>query len=879
MHYASPDSLLAPSPPLPALALFLGVALLLIATVRSWRRDLAWSDGLLYLALTTAFFARPLLTGAIQVPVDLAYETRPFSETVATPVAVHNRRVEDTLLEQLPFHTLVRRRLLAGEAPLWSHEMGTGQPLLGNAQSAPFAPLHLLALPLPPLRALPVSAAWAMLLHLLLAHTLAHALGAGRPGAALAAVAIGLSSYSVVWAYDTLGMSAAWVPGVLLGVVLLARGAAATVRRGACDTGPGGGERGRRGTGAVHDLPGVLHPAAAGDRGAACNPIAARDHRGALAGLVVCAVGVATGGHPETLAHTALAALATALAAAWPLRASARALRRFLARLAAAAALAGMLAAPALLPFAQALPGSQRWDALEGGPDPFVPPPFAGRYLAALVDPFAFGGPFAPTLRGPLDFVEMCSGYAGAITLALALAGAAAWGGRILALIAAGLAALLAAMRVWPLFQLLSAAPLLEQATQARLRAFWVVAVALAAGLALERMPSSARGRAAMLSATGLAACTLLRVGPAAGTWEHACWALALAGLGAAALTLAVPGWRVAFTAAALAGVTAELFLLGVTYHPCLASDRGLEPPAALAFLVGQARRAPQPFRILAVGSDLPPNLAAAYGLWDPRGNDPMRPADALQLLGARLQPSREVGQKLHVVAGSFDAGFYDFLAVRYLLVRHGRVLPPPWRLAFEGRGGAVWENPRALPLFFMPRRLVRVATAEQAASASRGIADFTDLGIVADAGSAPLPYQAAGEVHGTRARSNGFDLHVISGGGIVVSSVSYDPAWQVEIDSRAAPVLEADSGFLGFAVPAGAHQVTIDYRPSGWTRGVALCGAGLLASAMLGVRGAASRRHRRLHLAPATSPAGEGIRPAASVTARGRATAQIDAA
>ena len=307
MRYAPPESLLAPSPPLPALALFLGVALLLIAAVRWWRRDLAWSDGLLYAALTTAFFARPLVTGAIQVPVDLAYEARPFSETVAAPVAVHNRRVEDTLLEQLPFHTLVRRRLLAGEAPLWSHEMGTGQPLLGNAQSAPFAPLHLLALPLPPLRGLPVSAAWAMLLHLLLAHALARALGAGRPGAALAAIAIGLSSYSVVWAYDTLGMSAAWVPGVLLGIVLLARGAAATARGGGTPETGAGGQHGARAAAATRDR------GAAWDRGAARDPAAARDHRGALPGLVICALGVATGGHPETLAHTALAALATGL--------------------------------------------------------------------------------------------------------------------------------------------------------------------------------------------------------------------------------------------------------------------------------------------------------------------------------------------------------------------------------------------------------------------------------------------------------------------------------------------------------------------------------------------------------------------------------------
>src|SRR5258708_7323986 len=135
MRYATPDSLLSPSPPLPALALFLGVALLLIAAVRWWRRDLAWSDGLLYAALTIAFFARPLLTGAIQVPVDLAYEARPFSETVAAPVAVHNRRVEGTPLAQLPFPTPPRRRPLPGAGPPWSPQQGPPPP----ATKAPLA--------------------------------------------------------------------------------------------------------------------------------------------------------------------------------------------------------------------------------------------------------------------------------------------------------------------------------------------------------------------------------------------------------------------------------------------------------------------------------------------------------------------------------------------------------------------------------------------------------------------------------------------------------------------------------------------------------------------------------------------------------------------
>jgi hypothetical protein len=328
----------------------------------------------------------------------------------------------------------------------------------------------------------------------------------------------------------------------------------------------------------------------------------------------------------------------------------------------------------------------------------------------------------------------------------------------------------------------------------------------------------------------------------------------------------------------AVAGAAVELFLLGVRVQPAIEPRFDLAPPPALSFLVRQARAAPAPFRVTAEGRDLQPNLGALYGLWDPRGYDPLRPGAAAHIVAERLRAGQPAGDALQL-GRPYDQPGLDFLAVRFLLLGHDRSLRPPWRLVFDGVGGRVWENPRALPLFFMPRRLVRVATAEEAASASREIADFADLGIVADAVPEPLPCQTAGEVHGIRARSNGFDLRVISGGGIVVSSVSYDPAWKVEIDRRAAPVLEADSGFLGFAVPAGAHQVRIDYRPAGWTRGLALCAAGLLASATLGIHGATGRRHRRLHLAPATSPAGEGLRPAASVAARGRATAQIDAA
>src|SRR5688572_15013045 len=224
---------------------FLG-GLPLAALVCWWQAGLRWRAAVAYLLLAGAFFGGPLATDDLQVPTDIAYRSRPWSETVAAPVEARNPLLLDVVAQMLPFRALVRARLLAGEAPLWAHELGTGQPLLGNAQSAPFAPLHLLALPLPPLRALTLAAAWQTLLALLLVHCLARALGAGEWAAALGAVAFALSTYLVAWAYYPTAMSACWIPGALLGMLALRQG-----------------------------------------------------ERGALAGLVACGLGLALSGHPE----------------------------------------------------------------------------------------------------------------------------------------------------------------------------------------------------------------------------------------------------------------------------------------------------------------------------------------------------------------------------------------------------------------------------------------------------------------------------------------------------------------------------------------------------------------------------------------------------
>ncbi len=863
------------------LALFLAGGALLAALFRWWRPEVSWRAAALFLVLAFAFFAAPLATRDLQVPVDIAYQWEPWREATAR-LQPANPLLSDVPLQMLPLRTLVRERLLRFEAPLWSHELGAGEPLLGNAQAAPFAPLHLLALPLPPEKALSVAAAWQVLLALLGTYALALALGAGRYGAvrsggvafgavrsggvacgaALASLAYAFSAFAVAWAYYPMGMAAAWVPGFFLGLLAAARG-----------------------------------------------------ERGAVAGLAVFAAGLATSGHPETLAHASVGA---ALVAAALLARGAIDRAGFLRRTALAAALALCLAAPALAPMVQALPESLRADILHRTPDAVQPPPFRARILAPLVDPLVHGSPRDGNAGG-FDWNEIASGYAGLLTLALAVGAAVAGSGRprqgdtedgvdgvdlrsravddpggrrgramdpvgrssrladpgglrsravdmgglrcravdmggrrsraadiggrrCRAAFGAGLLALLVALRVPPFFQAMRVLPLVGGAAHARLRLFWVLGLALAAGLGVERLALTRRGRLAGALSILAAVVALVLLPPPDALWERAWFWAVLAGAAAALAALLVPRLRPAFPAVVLAAVALELALLGWRYNPVVRSDLDLSPPPALAYLIAASRGPEAPFRVSAEGADLMPELPAIYGLWDVRGNDPMRPAAAARMVRQALQPGDRPMSQILQLRPDVPQGWQDYLGIRYLLTRHRRRLPSPWQPVLDDQGGKVWRNPQALPLFFMPRAIA-AAPRDEAARRAAANADFAALGLVEEeAASPPQPQQ--GTVVIRRVRPNGFDLRIASPtGGLVTSSVSAASGWSLEIDGRAVPLQRVNGGFLGFRAPPGDHRARLEYRPIGWTVGWVMAAVAGLAGSLGAMRSLRLRR------------------------------------
>jgi hypothetical protein len=164
-----------------------GAVLAMLA--RWWCPRLGWGWAGGYWLAAGAFFGAAVFAGAVQVPADVVYGQGPWREMVPGLVLPENSLLTDPPTQMVPWRALVRERLRRFEVPLWSHEMGTGQPLLGNAQSAVFSPLGLLAMPLSPVQALPVMAALKLFLSLLLMHALMLELGAGAAGAAFGAVA------------------------------------------------------------------------------------------------------------------------------------------------------------------------------------------------------------------------------------------------------------------------------------------------------------------------------------------------------------------------------------------------------------------------------------------------------------------------------------------------------------------------------------------------------------------------------------------------------------------------------------------------------------------------------------------------------------------
>jgi hypothetical protein len=286
---------------------------------------------------------------------------------------------------------------------------------------------------------------------------------------------------------------------------------------------------------------------------------------------------------------------------------------------------------------------------------------------------------------------------------------------------------------------------------------------------------------------------------------------------------------------AALSLLVAQRLLEMSGTYPTLPAG-SLAPPLPT---LGAAPIGGEPGRVVAAGSTLRPNGAALYALEDVRGYESIvldRLVDTFPLW------SREQPASFNRVE-DLTRPFLSFLNVRFAIAAPDAPAPAGWTEQARGPEMAIFENPRALPRAFVPRRLRRVADARARLGEMARATDFAETAWLSSGGAPDEPNGPAA----LALRAPGNDL-VISADAprraLVATSIPDWPGWTArDAGGAALPVEAVNHAFVGVWVPAGKSEVRLSYRPRSVRVGSALFVAGVLACAAIGIS-----RRRRTH-------------------------------
>ena len=764
----------------------------------------------LFAALAAGFLWKPLLSGQVFLPTDLAFRydfawLAQGSEPGRT--VAQNPLLADVSDYYFPYRAFALRELGAGHLPLWNPWILAGTPFFASGQAALLDPVNVLTLPLGVLRSWTFGA-W-LRLALLGAFTFgfARALGGRRLAATASGIVFMLCGFVAVWLNYNVVTSLVWMPALFWAATRLI-------------------ETGRR---------------------------------RALVATALAVGALLLGGHPETqfLVGIAWAAWCAHALAGLPAP-RAPLVRCRLLGLAAAVALGLSLSAVQWVPlldfllrshaFAARVESGAGFDALE-----------TLLRIAVLVLPNLGGTRVDVDYWLPradyLNFNER-AGYIGLLALVLAVLGflaARRAGGtdarRARFLAVACLVAIAIGIRA-PGFHWVKALPLFDVGHGVR----WFIVSsffgALLAGRGVDAFRESAHGRdqarrfgraclwvggvgiAALCLAWGVLALSgerLLAMRSAGGVTPVSLDVLRellhparftvspplfflLAG-GGVLLAMARDALAVRVGALALCALLyLDLWTFGSRYNPVTPASEIFSPNPTTRFLGQRLGRE----RFVGGGHMLRPNLAMVLRSRDLRGYEDLVDREFAELYGPTLERLGAESWYESPWLTREDMRLFDLASVRFFVSAHGPVLVPYPRV-FSSPGVHVFGNPTALPRAYVVLGARVVADAETARELllTRDFDPSREVILVGGGAALSGAEREAPRVRWVADEAASLVLWAtLPAPGYLVVTDRWSPDWEASVDGAPAPVLRANAVFRAVALPAGSHEVRFCYAP-----------------------------------------------------------------
>ena len=776
-----------------SLFIYLIAGWLMLVAASRWVLSIPLRSRLTLLLLPLVLSGGALLTDSVYAPADIAFNAEPFAGAreelgiERTSPGVYT----DITSQIAPWRAAIRSAWLSGHWPLWNPALLCGDILAASAQSAPYYPLYLALIWLPLPLFLSVQTSLALLVAALGAWLLFVDLELEENAGLVGAAGWALCGFISFWAHWPLGVTAAWLPLVLLG--------------------------GRR----VVTRPGLAS--------------------GALLAVVLTMVMLA--GHPETAVH--LVAFGVLWAGVEWMLVRFRSPRLVLASGIGAGVLALALTAVYLLPIYEVLDQSEEYPMRHNfyrTTDRSVPWPEAGRHAVSLAVPFAHGYPGGPNLEVPFAWALPATSYAGSLLLPLAAVGIALGrDSRRWLLLAFGVVGTFAGLEAPGVADVIAKVPLFDVSINRRL--FFLGGFSTVALAAIGMDELARRGRRAtavgalVLAAALTAAVFLLWPAASAAGFPTADWlqrSLLLV-LPLVALAVILFGVRRAATAAALVLVllVAQRGLEAGGTFPQLPAESFYPRVRPLDRLGAEA----DPYRVVGLGYALLPATSTYFGLEDVRGYQALKLARLVRVIDLY---SVQLPVWFNRV-DDLERPFLDFLNVRYALTGLNHQSPPGWEEIDRSRNGCLFKNLEALPRAFLPPQIRRSPPGQSALAEMAEASDFANRAWIED----PSLREHDGAVE--EANGPGTVAIVADGPGyrletdlereawVVVSETAWS-GWRAETNGRSLPLAFANHAFLGIRAPAGRSTIELFYLPRSFVIGGGITLTGLVLCVVGGI-------------------------------------------
>lgn len=150
---------------------------------------------------------------------------------------------------------------------------------------------------------------------------------------------------------------------------------------------------------------------------------------------------------------------------------------------------------------------------------------------------------------------------------------------------------------------------------------------------------------------------------------------------------------------------------------------------------------------------------------------------------------------------------------------------------------GRLEENPSALPRISVPKGITWVSPGVAAAAAARAALASLDpaQASVVEAPPRDLRQQPLTELNVVSYREDSYRIRYSAQADTLIRiAVPYAPGWTAKVDGTDVAVVPADYALCGVVVPAGAHELTLQFRPNTFWTGAALSIAGVIGVVLL---------------------------------------------